>query len=45
VRNGITCELTGERTDDREVGVCYDSEGKDIGAAIIAAGLARDCAR
>jgi endonuclease YncB( thermonuclease family) len=45
VRDGVTCELTGERTWDREVGVCYDSPGQDIGAAIIAAGLARDCAR
>lgn len=40
----IECELTGERTYDRYVGVCY-ANGEDIGAAVIAAGHALDCAR
>jgi endonuclease YncB( thermonuclease family) len=40
----VTCELTGERTHRREVGVCY-RDGQDIGAAVIEAGLARDCPR
>ena len=40
----VTCELTGERTHGREVGVCY-RDGRDIGAAVIEAGLARDCPR
>lgn len=40
----VTCDLTGERTHDRMVGVCY-VDGVDLGAAIVAAGLARDCAR
>ncbi|MEM6834098.1 MAG: thermonuclease family protein [Pseudomonadota bacterium] len=40
----VSCELTGERTYDRYVGVCY-ADGTDIGAAVIAAGHALDCAR
>ena len=40
----ISCDLNGERTHDRWVGVCY-ADGQDIGAAIIAAGHALDCAR
>jgi len=41
----LRCELTGEKTHDREVGACYLDDGTDIGAAIIAEGLARDCPR
>ena len=40
----LRCDLTGERTYDRYVGVCY-LDGEDIGAAAIAAGHALDCAR
>ncbi|THH38663.1 thermonuclease family protein [Aliishimia ponticola] len=40
----ITCELNGDRTHDRWVGVCF-ADGQDIGAAVIAAGHALDCAR
>ncbi|NOD48711.1 thermonuclease family protein [Ruegeria sp. HKCCD5849] len=40
----ISCDLNGERTHDRWVGVCY-ADGQDIGAAVIAAGHALDCAR
>ena len=40
----IECELNGDRTHDRWVGVCY-AEGEDIGAAVIAAGHALDCRR
>ncbi len=40
----VRCELNGERTYDRVVGVCYLND-QDIGASIIAAGLARDCPR
>lgn len=43
-RKQVTCELNGARTYDREVGICYHN-GRDIGAALIAAGLARDCPR
>lgn len=40
----VTCDLNGERTHDRWVGVCY-ANGQDLGAAVIAAGHALDCAR
>jgi hypothetical protein len=39
----LTCQLTGERTHDREVGWCYNIFGSDIGAAIILAGKALAC--
>lgn len=38
----VSCELDGERSYDRVIGVCY-LDGQDIGALIINAGLARDC--
>ena len=38
----VCCELSGKRTYDRLVGVCY-IEGNDIGVAVIEAGLALDC--
>ena len=41
----LTCLLNGERTYDRWVGVCYTEEGHDIGAVMIANGLALDCLR
>jgi micrococcal nuclease len=40
----IRCELNGKKTYDRFVGTCYLG-GKDIGAAVIEAGLALDCPR
>ncbi|WP_420006374.1 thermonuclease family protein [Arenibacterium sp. LLYu02] len=40
----INCDLNGERTYDRWVGVCF-ADGEDIGAAVIAAGHALDCRR
>ena len=40
----VRCELDGTRTYDRHVGVCFVG-GRDIGEAVIAAGLARDCPR
>ena len=41
----LVCNLTGERTYDRWVGVCFTQEGHDIGAVMIANGLALDCRR
>jgi micrococcal nuclease len=38
----LRCELDGEQTHDRCAGICY-LDGKDISAAMVAAGLARDC--
>jgi micrococcal nuclease len=40
----LRCQLNGERTYDRCVGVCY-LDGNDIAAEMVAAGLARDCPR
>ena len=40
----LICDLTGERTHRREVGICR-LDGRDVGAELIAAGLARDCPR
>ena len=40
----VVCELTGERTRGRRVGYCQ-RDGRDVGAEVIAAGLARDCPR
>jgi micrococcal nuclease len=40
----VRCELNGEKTYDRFVGICYLGD-KDIGAAVIEAGLALDCPR
>jgi len=40
----LRCELNGEQTYDRKVGICY-LDGADISALIIREGLARDCPR
>lgn len=40
----LACEPTGERSRGRPVGVCR-LDGRDVGAAVIAAGLARECPR
>lgn len=40
----VRCELNGDRTHDRVVGVCY-LNGQDLGAIVISEGLALDCRR
>lgn len=40
----VVCELDGTVNRKRVIGICR-VDGQDIGAAIIAAGLARDCPR
>ena len=40
----VRCELNGDKSYDRFVGTCYLSD-RDIGAAVVAAGLALDCPR
>jgi len=40
----LVCQLNGDRTYDRWVGVCY-LDGQDIGAIAIANGHALDCRR
>lgn len=44
----VICDLNGERTYDRWVGICYiliDNKWTDIGAIVIAKGYALDCRR
>jgi micrococcal nuclease len=40
----LRCELDGERTHDRCVGVCY-LEGEDVSEIMVHRGVARDCPR
>lgn len=40
----VECELNGERSYDRFIGVCY-LEGVDLGATMVKLGVARDCPR
>ena len=40
----LRCELDGERTHDRCVGICY-LQGQDISETMVRRGLARDCPR
>lgn len=40
----VRCELNGKKTYDRFVGTCYLGD-RNIGAAVIEAGLALDCPR
>lgn len=40
----VRCDLNGEKTYDRLVGICYVN-AIDVGEAVIRAGLARDCPR
>jgi endonuclease YncB( thermonuclease family) len=41
----LACTMDGSKTDNRCVAVCWLPNGHDIGARVIAAGLARDCPR
>lgn len=41
----VSCEPTGDRSYDRLIAVCRIEPAGDIGAALIRAGLGRDCTR
>ena len=41
----IRCDLNGQETYDRLVGICYNARGQDIAAELVRLGLALDCAR
>lgn len=41
----VRCFPTGETTHKRVVAICYTAEGYDIGALLVAHGLALDCTR
>jgi micrococcal nuclease len=40
----VRCNLNGERSYDRVVGVCFNALGQDIGSEIVRRGAALDCA-
>ena len=41
----LTCELTGEKSWNREVGYCFTAAGTDINRAIVESGAALACSR
>jgi endonuclease YncB( thermonuclease family) len=41
----LHCELTGERSYDRDIGLCRLDDGRDIAAILVGQGLGRDCRR
>lgn len=41
----VACDLTGERTYDREVGRCTLPDGRDLGAVLISQGVCGRCDR
>ena len=41
----LHCELTGERSYDRHIGICRLDDGRDIAAVLVGQGLGRDCRR
>jgi endonuclease YncB( thermonuclease family) len=41
----VTCKLSGYKSYERVVATCYNKNGEDIGAELIKAGRALDCAR
>jgi len=43
--NHVRCELTGDKTYNRVVGICYTAAGEDLGEAMVRGGFALDCAR
>jgi micrococcal nuclease len=46
VRDAVRCVATGRRSYDRWVARCFlASDGRDLAAAVVAAGLGRDCPR
>lgn len=40
----VSCDLTGRKSYDREIGTCA-LDGRDIAGLLVAAGLGRDCPR
>ncbi len=39
----LRCDLTGDRSHDRVIGVCFLEDGRDIGEVMVFQGNARDC--
>jgi endonuclease YncB( thermonuclease family) len=44
VGSPVKCNLNGEKSYDRVVGICFNALGQDVGAEIIKRGAALDCA-
>ena len=44
-QDAVRCVGNGRRSYNRVVARCFLSDGRDIAAALVAAGLGRDCAR
>ncbi len=41
----LRCDLTGDRSYDRVIGVCFLDDGRDVGEVMVFQGNARDCRR
>ncbi len=41
----LRCDLTGDRSHDRVIGVCFLKDGRDVGEVMVFQGHARDCYR
>ncbi len=41
----LRCDLTGDRSYDRVIGVCFLDDGRDVGEVMVFQGHARDCYR
>ena len=41
----VRCDLTGDRSHDRVIGVCFLKDGRDVGEVMVFQGTARDCYR
>ncbi len=41
----LRCDLTGDRSHDRVIGVCFLGDGRDVGEVMVFQGNARDCRR
>ena len=41
----VRCDLTGDRSHDRVIGVCFLDDGRDVGEVMVFQGNARDCRR
>ena len=41
----VRCDLTGDRSHDRVIGVCFLEDGRDVGEVMVFQGQARDCRR
>ena len=41
---GITCNLNGEMSYNRNIGTCYTKDGTDVAAEMVRLGHALDCA-